>query len=134
MRASIARAGSEVVGPGDLLVLEFAVAPARQDDGVQAGEPAADDHDELIGALVQEHAPGGVDAALFLEHALVGLGPEVDRLPRVLEQVRLDVVDLREGLREAQRAGLKYYFIEDESVEAIDQIPQSLRYLEEIRF
>ena len=37
-------------------------------------------------------------------------------------------------LREAQRAGLKHYFIEDESVEAINQIPQSLRYLERVRF
>jgi sugar phosphate isomerase/epimerase len=37
-------------------------------------------------------------------------------------------------LREAQRAGLKHYFIEDESVEAIDQIPQSLRYLERVKF
>ena len=37
-------------------------------------------------------------------------------------------------LREAQRAGLKHYFIEDESVEAIDQIPQSLRYLERVAF
>jgi hypothetical protein len=37
-------------------------------------------------------------------------------------------------LREGQRAGLKHYFIEDESLEAIDQIPQSLRYLEQIRF
>src|SRR6266568_3227690 len=37
-------------------------------------------------------------------------------------------------LREAQRAELKHYFIEDESVEAIEQIPQSLRYLERVAF
>ncbi len=43
-------------------------------------------------------------------------------------------VDWPALLREAQRAGLKHYFIEDESLEAIDQIPQSLRYLEQISF
>ena len=37
-------------------------------------------------------------------------------------------------LREAQRAGLKHYFIEDVSVDAIDQIPLSLRFLEAVKY
>ncbi len=32
--------------------------------------------------------------------------------------------------KEAQRIGIKYYFIEDEADDASNQIPQSLRYLE----
>jgi len=43
-------------------------------------------------------------------------------------------VNWPELLREAQRAGLMHYFIEDESVDAIDQIPLSLRYLEGVKF
>ena len=35
-------------------------------------------------------------------------------------------------LKEAQHAGVKHYFIEDESAEAMDQIPHSLRYLESL--
>src|SRR5437867_3944853 len=37
-------------------------------------------------------------------------------------------------LRAAQQAGVKYYFIEDESPTAAQQIPQSLRYLEQLRW
>ena len=37
-------------------------------------------------------------------------------------------------LRAAKRAGVKYYFIEDESPTAAEQIPQSLRFLEQVRF
>ena len=37
-------------------------------------------------------------------------------------------------LKAAKKAGVKYYFIEDESPTAADQIPQSLRYLEEVKF
>lgn len=37
-------------------------------------------------------------------------------------------------LREAKRVGVKYYFIEDESPDAPAQIPQSLRYLEQLRW
>jgi len=52
------------------------------------------------------------------------------------EDVRNDValgsgqIDLAAVLEEAQKAGVKHYFIEDESPIAIQQIPQSLRYLE----
>lgn len=35
-------------------------------------------------------------------------------------------------LRAAKKAGVKYYFIEDESPTVLDQIPQSLRYLEKV--
>lgn len=35
-------------------------------------------------------------------------------------------------LRAAKQAGVKYYFIEDESPTAAQQIPQSLRYLEQV--
>ncbi|HZQ20554.1 MAG TPA: TIM barrel protein [Terriglobales bacterium] len=43
-------------------------------------------------------------------------------------------VDWPGVLKEARRIGVKHYFIEDESSEAIDQIPQSLRYLESLRW
>ncbi|HYE73837.1 MAG TPA: sugar phosphate isomerase/epimerase, partial [Blastocatellia bacterium] len=37
-------------------------------------------------------------------------------------------------LKAAQKAGVKYYFIEDESPTVVDQIPISLRYLERVKF
>jgi len=37
-------------------------------------------------------------------------------------------------LKAAQKAGAKYYFIEDESPTAADQIPQSLKYLESLKW
>jgi sugar phosphate isomerase/epimerase len=37
-------------------------------------------------------------------------------------------------LRASQKAGLKYYFIEDESPTVLEQIPQSLKYLESLKF
>jgi sugar phosphate isomerase/epimerase/acetyl esterase/lipase len=37
-------------------------------------------------------------------------------------------------LRAAQKAGVKYYFIEDESPTSVQQIPLSLRFLEKVRF
>jgi sugar phosphate isomerase/epimerase len=37
-------------------------------------------------------------------------------------------------LKAAQKAGVKYYFIEDESPTVLEQIPQTLRYLEAVRF
>jgi sugar phosphate isomerase/epimerase len=36
--------------------------------------------------------------------------------------------------RAANKAGVKYYFIEDESPSVVEQIPQSLRYLEQVKF
>jgi sugar phosphate isomerase/epimerase len=43
-------------------------------------------------------------------------------------------IDLPALLRAAKRVGVKHYFIEDESPTAAEQIPQSLRYLETVRF
>ena len=37
-------------------------------------------------------------------------------------------------LRASKKAGLKYYFIEDESPTVLEQIPQSLKYLEQVKF
>ena len=34
----------------------------------------------------------------------------------------------------AKKAGVKWYFIEDESSSSVQQIPQSLRFLEQVRF
>ncbi|HNY78239.1 MAG: FG-GAP-like repeat-containing protein [Sedimentisphaerales bacterium] len=54
------------------------------------------------------------------------------------EDVRNDVVlgtgqiDLRAVLRAAQEIGVRHYFIEDESPTVIQQIPQSLRFLESL--
>lgn len=43
-------------------------------------------------------------------------------------------VDLPSVLKAAKRAGVKWYFIEDESPTVLQQIPQSLRFLEQVRF
>lgn len=37
-------------------------------------------------------------------------------------------------LKAAKKVGVKYYFIEDEAAAAPEQIPQTLRYLEQVRF
>ena len=37
-------------------------------------------------------------------------------------------------LKAARRAGIKWYFIEDESPTSADQIPQSLKYLEQLKY
>ena len=44
------------------------------------------------------------------------------------------LMDLPAILRAAKKAGLKWYFIEDESPWSEQQIPQSLRYLENVKF
>lgn len=43
-------------------------------------------------------------------------------------------IDLKATLKAARKAGVKYYFIEDESPTAADQIPESLKFLETVRF
>jgi sugar phosphate isomerase/epimerase len=37
-------------------------------------------------------------------------------------------------LAAAKKSGVKYYFIEDESADAANQIPQSLKFLEQVKF
>jgi hypothetical protein len=37
-------------------------------------------------------------------------------------------------LKAAQEAGVKWYFIEDEAPTSIEQIPQSMRFLEPVKF
>lgn len=37
-------------------------------------------------------------------------------------------------LKAAQKVGIKYYFIEDESPSALEQIPQSMKFLEQVKF
>ncbi|MCI0744958.1 MAG: sugar phosphate isomerase/epimerase, partial [Verrucomicrobia subdivision 3 bacterium] len=37
-------------------------------------------------------------------------------------------------LSAAKKSGVKYYFIEDESPTVVEQIPQSLKYLEQVKF
>ena len=44
------------------------------------------------------------------------------------------LMDLPAILKAAKAAGVKYYFIEDESPWSEQQIPKSLRYLEQVRF
>ena len=54
------------------------------------------------------------------------------------EDVRNDVtvgsgqIDVAAALRTAQEVGVKHFFIEDESPSVVEQIPQSLRYLESL--
>ena len=43
-------------------------------------------------------------------------------------------LDMPAILRAAKKAGVKWYFIEDESPWSETQIPLSLRYLEQVRF
>jgi sugar phosphate isomerase/epimerase len=43
-------------------------------------------------------------------------------------------VDWPALFRASQKAGVKYYFIEDESPSVVEQIPQSLRFLEQLEF
>ena len=37
-------------------------------------------------------------------------------------------------LKAAQESGVKYYFIEDESPTVVEQVPQTLKYLEQVKF
>ena len=43
-------------------------------------------------------------------------------------------MDWAKILKAAQKAGVKHYFIEDESASSVEQIPQSLKYLESVRW
>lgn len=43
-------------------------------------------------------------------------------------------VDWAKVLKAARKAGVKWYFIEDESPSVVEQVPQSLRYLEQLKF
>ena len=44
------------------------------------------------------------------------------------------IIDWPNVFRAAKKAGVKWYFIEDESPSSVVQIPQSLRYLEKLKF
>jgi sugar phosphate isomerase/epimerase len=44
------------------------------------------------------------------------------------------VMDWPVILKAARKAGIKWYFIEDESPTSVEQIPRSLRYLEQVKF
>jgi len=43
-------------------------------------------------------------------------------------------VDYPAVLRAAQKIGVKYYFIEDESPTVHEQLPQSLKFLREVKW
>lgn len=44
------------------------------------------------------------------------------------------LMDMQAILKAAKKAGVKWYFIEDESPTSVDQIPQSIHYLETVKF
>jgi sugar phosphate isomerase/epimerase len=44
------------------------------------------------------------------------------------------IVDIPAALRAARETGVRHYYIEDEAVDAVQQLPESLRYLESVRF
>lgn len=44
------------------------------------------------------------------------------------------VIHWKEVLRASAKVGIKWYFIEDESTMSVSQIPQSLRFLEQLKF
>ena len=58
-----------------------------------------------------------------------GIAPDEDSVA-----VGAGQIDWPAVLKAAQAAGIEYYFIEDEAKNAVDQIPQSLRYLESLKF
>jgi sugar phosphate isomerase/epimerase len=58
---------------------------------------------------------------------LTGGAPDSDSVP-----VGQGQIDWPAVLKAAQRAGVEHYFIEDEAVDAINQIPLSLRFLEHV--
>lgn len=60
---------------------------------------------------------------------LTGSAPDEDSVP--VGQGQVDWVAV---LKAAQKAGLEHYFIEDEAKNAVDQIPQTLRYLENLKW
>jgi len=43
-------------------------------------------------------------------------------------------IDWPSVLKEAKKQGIKYYFIEDESASAAEQIPRTLKYLEQVKW
>jgi sugar phosphate isomerase/epimerase len=43
-------------------------------------------------------------------------------------------MDLAAILKAAKKANVKWYFVEDESPTSAEQIPQSLKYLEQLKF
>jgi len=44
------------------------------------------------------------------------------------------VIDYKRVFRAAKKAGVKWYFIEDESPSVVTQLPQSLKFLETVKF
>jgi sugar phosphate isomerase/epimerase len=44
------------------------------------------------------------------------------------------LIPYRKILPAAEKAGVKWYFIEDESPSSVEQIPQSVRYLKEVKW
>src|SRR3954469_12448574 len=58
-----------------------------------------------------------------------GSAPDEDSVP-----VGQGSIDWAAVLNAAQKAGVEYYFIEDEAKNAVVQIPQSLRYLESLKW
>jgi len=60
---------------------------------------------------------------------LSGSAPDEDSVP--LGKGQVDWVAV---IKAAQKAGVEHYFIEDEAKEAVDQIPQTLRYLEQLKW
>jgi sugar phosphate isomerase/epimerase len=60
---------------------------------------------------------------------LIGTGPDEESVAIGQGQVDWPAV-----LKAAEKAGVKHYFIEDESLDAAKQIPDSIKYLESIRW
>jgi sugar phosphate isomerase/epimerase len=58
-----------------------------------------------------------------------GSAPDEDSVP-----VGQGSIDWAQVMRAAEKAGVEHYFIEDEAKNAVDQIPQSLRYLETLKW
>jgi sugar phosphate isomerase/epimerase len=59
---------------------------------------------------------------------LTGQAPEDTNVP-----IGTGMIDYRAVLREAQRIGVKRYYIEDESTDPLTQVPLSLKWLKEVK-
>ena len=81
---------------------------------------------ELSSGAVRNHRPDVMKKAF----AIAGY-PE-DVLEEASVPLGTGLVDIPAVLRVARETGVRHYYIEDEAVDAARQIPESLRYLENL--
>ena len=73
-------------------------------------------------------------AALSLVIALSGVLDIWAGSPGTVATNALEKAPTAALLRASKKAGVKYYFIEDESPSVLEQVPQTLKFLEQVKF